>query len=206
MSEKQSVEWTKTARWLHWAAAIAILVLVPAGYIMANSYGNPDPGVHKTHILASQVHQTLGLLLIVLMAFRLLWRLNHPVPVLRAPLPQWQVRLAQIVQWALYGLLLAIPLLGWAALSSLADIPAFGATQIWFFGHDGFGAGGVIPRIVPPVPYDAPQLLNYSSIASAHRWLAYLAGGILTLHILGALRHHFILNDNVLRRMLGKKS
>tara|TARA_R110000787_G_scaffold16887_5_gene53290 strand:+ start:39525 stop:40070 length:546 start_codon:yes stop_codon:yes gene_type:complete len=180
-------------------------VLVPAGYIMANSYGNPDPDVHRVHILASQVHQTLGLLLIALVIFRLFWRLRHPAPALRAAMPDWQLRLARIVQWALYGFLLAIPLLGWAALSSLADVPGFGPTQIWFFGHDGFGAAGMIPRIVPPVPYDAPQLLSYSSIASAHRWLAYIAGGILTFHILGALRHHFILKDNVLRRMLGMK-
>lgn len=206
ISEQQPAGWTATARWLHWTVAIAILVLVPAGYIMANSYGNPDPEVYQTHILASQIHQTLGLLLIALVAVRFLWRLKHPAPALPAGVPQWQARMSRIVQWALYICLIVIPLLGWAALSSLADIPAFGPTQIWFFGHDGFGTGGMIPRLLPAVPYEGSDLLRYSSIASAHRWLAYGAGGILTLHILAALRHHFVLNDNVLRRMLGKQS
>lgn len=206
ISKIQPAAWTSTARWLHWAAAGAILVLVPAGYIMASSYGNPDPEIHQTHVLASQIHQTLGLLLIVLVVVRFVWRLKHPAPVLPAHVPRWQARLSRIVQWALYVCLLIIPLLGWAALSSLADIPAFGPTQIWFFGHDGFGADGMIPRLLPAVPYEGPDLLRYSPIASAHRWLAYIAGGILALHILGALRHHFILKDDILRRMLGMKS
>ncbi|ASK89313.1 cytochrome b [Sphingorhabdus sp. SMR4y] len=205
ISEEQPDSWTPFARWLHWTAAVALLVLVPVGYVMANTYGNPDPGVYRIHILASQIHQTLGLSLIALVIVRFGWRMTHPAPVADTAMAGWQLRLARVVQWALYGFLLVIPLLGWAALSSLADVPGFGPTQIWFFGHDGFGAGGMIPRIVPPVPYDAPQILSYSSLASAHRWLAYVAGAILTLHILGALRHHFILKDNVLRRMLGTK-
>jgi cytochrome b561 len=39
--------------------------------------------------------------------------------------------------------------------------------------------------------------------AQAHELFAYAWIALLILHVAAALRHHFILKDNVLRRMLG---
>ncbi len=204
MSQIQKAGWTKVARWLHWGMALAILVEVPAGFIMAYTYAPPGAPNEALHITASQIHHTLGLLLLAAVLFRMGWRAGHPAPALPSTTPP-SIRIpAGIVQFLLYLLLLLIPLSGWAALSSLADVPGFGATHMWFFTHDGFAPDGWIPRIVPAVPYDGPEMFNYGFFGPMHVWLIYLSGALLALHIVAALRHHFILRDNVLRRMLGQ--
>lgn len=197
--------WNSVAKGLHWIIALAILAEVPAGFAMAWSYGAKDPEGHAWHILMSQIHHTIGLLLIAAVIARIGWRLTHPVP----PLPRGTSRaaalLAHAVQAVLYALLLLVPVTGWAALSALAGAAGYPAPEIWFFGHDGFGPGGLIPHIVTPVAYNSPVLFSYGFFAQAHVWLLIGGAFVLTLHVAGALRHHFILKDNVLRRMLPGK-
>lgn len=194
------------ARWLHWGMALAILIEIPAGYVMAYTYAPPGAPGEALHIAASQTHHTLGLLLLAAVLFRLGWRFTHPAPPLPGGTSATVAFAAHLVQVLLYVLMLAIPLTGYAALSSLADVEGFGPTRLWFFGHDGFGPNGMIPRLVPPVPYDGPQLLGYSLFGPAHRYLIYLGGAVLAVHILAALRHHLALRDNVLNRMLGRQA
>ena len=60
--------WNRTARGLHWAMAALIVIGVPAGYVMTRTYlavikGGPDAALH---IRASQVHHTVGLILLAL--------------------------------------------------------------------------------------------------------------------------------------------
>lgn len=197
--------WTRVARWLHWGMALAILVEVPAGYVMAYTYAPPGGENEALHITASQMHHTIGMLVLAAVLFRLGWRFTHPAPPLPDGLGRFERGAAKAVQALLYALLLVIPLTGWAALSSLADVPGFGATHMWFFAHDGFGPDGLIPRIVEPVPYDGPQFFKYSLFGQSHVWLIYFGGALLALHVLAALRHHYLLRDNVLKAMLGRE-
>jgi len=203
MSNPKTGGWTRVARWLHWGMALAILVEVPAGLVMAWTYAPPGAPNERLHITASQFHHTLGMLLLAAVLFRLGWRFAHPAPPLPAGSSRLEVLLASVVQGLIYALLVLIPLTGWAALSSLADVPGFGPTQMWLFGHDGFGPDGIIPRLVPAVPYGGPDLFKYSLFGQAHVWGIYLGGALLLLHMLAALRHHFVSQNNVLRRMLG---
>ena len=204
MTNSSISNWGRIARWLHWGMAAAIVVEVPAGYLMAYTYGPLGRPNETLHVSAAQLHHTLGLLVLAALLIRVGWGISHPRPPLPATVSKLEARLSALVQFMLYSLLLLIPLSGWAALSSLADIPGFGPTQMWFFGHDGFGPGGLIPRLVPPVPYDSDEMLRYSLFGTAHRWMIYSGGVLLTLHIAAALRHHFLRKDNVLRAMIGK--
>jgi cytochrome b561 len=197
--------WTRTARLLHWGVALAIAGEVPAGLIMSWTYAAKDPSGKHNHILASQVHHTIGLLLIAVVLFRLLWRWRHSAPPLPAATPQWQTRLARLTQALLYGLLLLIPISGWAALSSMAAGAGYPAPSIWFFGHDGFGPGGMIPHIVKPAAWNAPILFNFGFFARIHVWALIVGGALLVLHIAAAFYHHFIRRDGVLARMVGDK-
>lgn len=195
--------WTRTARWLHWVTALAILVEVPAGLAMAWSYGPARNGgaAAELHLRSSQVHHTIGLLVLAAVFARILWRLRHPAPAL----PQGAARFAaRSVQALLYALLLALPLTGWAALSSMAGGAGYPAPPMWFLTHDGFGPGGLIPRIVTPKAWNAPSLFTYGTFAKAHVWLLW--GGLLLLctHVAGALHHHFVRRDSVLARMAGR--
>lgn len=204
MAHTQSAGWTRVARWLHWGMALAILVEVPAGYIMAWTYGPEGDENMFVHITASQIHHTTGMLIFAAVLFRLGWRFTHPAPPMPADASRLERALAHSVQFMLYGLLILIPITGYSAISTLADVAGFGPTHIWFFGHDGFAPDGMIPRLLPALPYDSPKLLTYSLFGPAHVWLVYFGGALLSLHILAALRHHFVLQNNILRRMMGR--
>jgi cytochrome b561 len=205
MAQSGNPGWTRTARMLHWGMALAIAAEVPAGFIMAWTYGAKDVAGQLDHVRASQVHHTLGLLLLAAVLFRLLWRWRHPAPPLPADTPRWQAVLARATQALLYALLLVIPLSGWAALSSMAAGGGYPAPPIWFFTHDGFGPGGMIPHIVPPVAWDAPVLFNFGFFARTHVYALMLGGVLLVLHGSAALLHHFVRRDQVLARMVRNK-
>ena len=83
-----------------------------------------------------------------------------------------------------YGLIIVIPLLGWAMVSaSPYNIP----TVLY----------GEIPWPHLPVPKSA-----FEAFKAAHVWLAFGAVALLALHVAAALKHHYILKDDVLARML----
>jgi cytochrome b561 len=196
--------WTRPARIVHWSTAIAMMVEVPFGFIMAWSYGPAQKNADAAalHIRASQIHHTLGMLLLALVFFRIWWRLGHRAPALPAG-TTGLVRLApRLVQALLYALLMALPLSGWAALSSMAASGGYAAPPMWFFTHNGFGEGGLIPHIVAPKPWNDPGLLTYGIFAQAHVWFVWIGGAALLAHIAGALWHHFVRRDDVLRRMI----
>lgn len=192
--------WGSVSRALHWGFALAILVEVVAGLVMSRTFGSKDPAVAPWHYWTSNVHHTLGLLLLVAAAARATWRLVGPVPAPVRRLGALQEGTGRTIHWLLYALLLVVPLSGWAALSSLADSPSYGRTVLWFFGSNGFDT--VVPRIVPPVPWDSHALFRYSTFARSHRWLLIAGAALLALHVAAALRHHFLLKDDTLRRML----
>ena len=197
--------WNGVAKALHWTIALAIVAEVPAGFAMAWSYSAKDAAGHAWHILTSQIHHTIGMILLAGVIVRLGWRFTHQVPALPHGTGRAATWLAHGVQAALYALLLMIPLTGWGALSALAGGATYPAPSMWFFGHDGFGPGGMIPHLVPALPYDSTALLNYGFFAFSHVYLLMAGAVFLVLHVAGALRHHFVLKDNVLRRMLPGK-
>lgn len=196
--------WTRTTRWLHWGTALAILIEVPAGFTMAWTFldgarGGPLAGLH---LRTSQIHHTLGLILLLATLVRLGWRLRHLAPALPARTTALARVIARGVQVWLYALLLLLPLSGWAALSALGAGGGYPAPEMWFFSHNGFGPGGFIPHIVEPRPWNAPGLVGYGLFAKAHVYMVWVGGMLLTLHFGAALKRHFINRDGVLSRMI----
>jgi cytochrome b561 len=146
-------------------------------------------GLYMTRILPSDtrialyvLHKEIGIVILVLALFRLLWRLSNIVPPLTA-LP-WQERiLARLVHGSLYVLFFAMPITGWM-LSSAAG------KGISFFGLF------TIPRLI--APSESLKLF----FVEAHTYLAYIFIAILFLHIIGTLKHYFIDKNTIMRRML----
>lgn len=199
-----STQWTLTARLLHWGTALAVAVEVPAGLVMTWTYLASTKGgeAAEAHIRASQVHHTLGFMLLAATFARIWWRLRHPAPALPEGTGAASRLASRMVQAVLYALLLVLPLSGWAALSAMAGGAGYAAPSIWFFAHDGFAPGGWIPHIVSPRAWNAPGLLTYGTFARIHVYGAWIGAGALMLHIAGALHHHFVRRDGVLLRML----
>ena len=195
MQENTDSKWGSRAKWLHWLIAFMILVEVPVGFVMAQTYGAQftNENMANLHNLMAQVHITNGFLILMLVTYRLTWRFKNPVPGLPASLETYQKWLARLTHWFLYTLLLVMPLSGWAANSALGDTEQFGITEIWFFAWD------IVPPIVPQLPLE--HQFGFSFYATTHRYALYTSGVVLGLHLLAAVWHQFVRKDNILLRM-----
>ncbi len=169
--------YTRTAIVLHWLVALLILTALPLGLTMTEMPLSPQ----KLKFYAW--HKWLGVTVFGLVVLRLAWRAVHPPPPLPESVPAWQRSAAHALHWALYALMLVIPLAGWLMSS------AKGFQTVYL---------GVLP---------IPDLLPKNEalgerLADVHAWLAYALIALLVVHVAAALKHHFIDRDDVLRRML----
>lgn len=177
MSDRSNTRYGAVAQAFHWVTALLVLV--------AFLYG---PGGSEDRVYAAardfdrQLHETLGLCVLGLVALRLLWRMldTRPQPVQGA---RWMSLAAKGVQAALYVLLFAVPL------------TAIGGA--WLEGHPlTLLAGLKIPSPVAAL-HDTGAV-----IAEVHTWLGDAILWLAGLHAAAALFHHFLLRDGVLVSML----
>lgn len=180
----ESARYTSVAVALHWAIAVLILGNIAGGLFMHNL-----PNASPVKFDLYQLHKSFGLSILMLTVFRLGWRLTHTAPPLPAATPGWQRIGARAAHWAFYGLMLVIPLTGWAMVSvSPLEIPT------WLF--------GVVP--VPHMPFFAgvaDRAAMEDLLAEVHEYLAFGMLGLFVLHLGAALKHHFLDRDGVLQSM-----
>jgi cytochrome b561 len=183
--------WGSLARGLHWSVVTLAIIQIPLGFYMVEVYEEYT----KTYaddtlvIRTSMGHHTIGLLILTIAVFRLVWRLSNQTPGLPGGLKTYQRFLARFTHVFLYVLMIVYPLSGWAALSAYE-----GEFPIFFFGWDN------VPHIVPQVAEG--ELFDYPFFAGIHRYLWRIGGLLLGLHVFGALWHQYVLGDGILRRML----
>ncbi|MGB8326254.1 MAG: YceI family protein [Steroidobacteraceae bacterium] len=171
-----TVRWGGITQLFHWG----IVALVLTQFVLALSADGAAPA-RKLALLAR--HKSIGITILALAALRLLWRWMNPVPPLPPTLQPWERRLAHCTHIALYALLFAVPFAGWL-MSSAKNYPVswFGLVQL--------------PNFV------APSASSFHYLNAMHHFLGYTLAGVAVVHLLGALKHHFIYRDTVLRRML----
>ena len=128
------------------------------------------------------VHKSIGLTVLALTLGRIAWRLAHPAPPLSADVKPWERLSAHASHFALYALMLGLPLTGWALASGAKRYPLK-----WFGQFD--------------VPYLPVSPGTAETAYSLHGLFGWAMIGLLALHVGAALRHHFLLRDNVLARM-----
>jgi cytochrome b561 len=178
-AEARPERWSGLIISLHWAAGAVILALLALGWIMI--YGGLDSAA--TFDLY-QWHKSLGFAALALTAPRLAARLVSSSPPAPAS-PRWERRIAAVTQGSLYILAICVILSGWLVVST-SPLPV----PTRFF--DLF----VIPNIARP----DPRL--FADAALAHRLAAWGMAFLIALHVAGALKHHFVDGDDVLKRML----
>ncbi|HUK59898.1 MAG TPA: cytochrome b [Stellaceae bacterium] len=129
------------------------------------------------------LHLSFGILILVLVMARLVWRLGHPVPLISDNVPRWQRQAAQVTHGIFYVLLMLLPLMGWANASARGwTIEVFGIF--------------VLPHILPAGSAIGQRL------GDVHTFTAYVLLSLAGLHVAAAMYHHFWLRDRVLSRML----
>jgi cytochrome b561 len=169
--------WGALSKALHWIVVILIILqFVLAAWAKSLPRG---PGM----VEAWGWHKSFGMTILMLAVIRLTWRLVNPTPDLTAETKPWERVLAKISHLLLYGLIFAMPLTGWM-MSSAKNFPVS-----WFKVFQW-------PDLVAPDP-DFSRLME-----STHHALFKVLVVIALLHIAGALKHHFIDKNDVLKRML----
>ena len=170
---------------LHWIIALGILVQIAMGLVMVH-LSIPI----ETKFQFYQLHKSIGITILFAAALRVLWRLTHRPPPLPETMPWLEKTAASSTHFLLYAFMLALPFTGWIVVSvSPYNIP----TVLY----------GLIPW--PDLPWFSTLADKQAADTIAefiHDWLGYIIICLLALHVLAALRHHFFLRDNILRRML----
>ena len=170
--------WGSLSKALHWI----IVVLIINQWIIAERAAQLPPKSLAV-LKALWWHKSFGITILVLAGIRLAWRWMNPVPDLTAETRPWERVLAKISHVLLYALIFAMPLSGWAMSSAHNySVSWFGLFQL--------------PNFVSPDHELAERLEDL------HGALFITLVVVAALHIAGALKHHFIDRNDVLRRML----
>lgn len=173
--------YTRTAKILHWLVALFILANFTIGLRMERFPGYAHTSPEWNDILFW--HGSIGALVLWLAVARLIWRAGHQPPSLPSTLPAWQVWAAHGVHVLLYGMMLALPLSGYAHRVA-------GNHPVNFFGLWNW------PSLFSP---DEPSRILFGTI---HVSLAFGLGGLLFLHFGAVLKHLVINRDGVAQRMM----
>jgi cytochrome b561 len=176
MVRNSTAAWGWPAILLHWIAALVILVLLVHGWWMVHMTPRPERLANYTW------HAALGYDFMALLVLRLLWRWANPVPTLPDGLQRWERIAAHAGHFGLYLLMFAASISGWAVAATFR-------TPI---------TKDLLGLTLPQIVSDRAFRNFYEE---SHVVLSYLLAALVVVHILGALRHHFVKHTDVMRRM-----
>lgn len=160
----------------HWLIAAIVISMLAGSFFLDDL-----PAQYQS--LAYTLHKSFGLTVLFLMVARFFWMQFSGKPVLPVTVPWWQKILSRLVQYGLYVFLLCMAFSGWIMSVAANKVP------IYF---------GLFRASLPIIPDKAlAKLMNQS-----HKTIAWVLIALITMHIIGALKHHFFDKDNVLKRML----
>src|SRR6187397_328689 len=168
--------WGSLSKAFHWL----IVLLIINQWLIAER-ADELKGLAKLEALAW--HKSFGMTVLMLAVLRLVWRLMNPTPELATETKPWERVLAKISHALLYALIFAMPLTGWM-MSSAKNYPVS-----WF-------------RLFQFPDLVAPAEQTFHRMHDVHHLLFNVLVGVALLHVAGALKHHFIDRNDVLKRML----
>ena len=165
------------AQGFHWITAAFVLATIGIALYMTGLPLSPEK------IKVYNLHKSIGVSILSLTLLRLLWRLACPAPALPAEMPSWERAAARVSHVSIYAILLTQPVVGivhsWSASFPVVVFGLF-----------------TLPGLTGPDP-DLKERLE-----TLHSTLGWTFIALICLHVLAALRHHFVVKDAILRRML----
>ena len=171
-----TIEYSPAAKWMHWLIAIVIFLMIWLGLQQAGMEKGPE----KTDLRA--LHESIGLIALTLMTVRIVWRFLDGVPAYPDGMPAWQRATSTLVHWGIY---LAV----FAQLISGPLTVATGGNALPFFG---------LFSISLPIAENSDAHHFWEEV---HEFAWAIIAALLIVHVLGALYNHFVLKNDVLRRM-----
>jgi cytochrome b561 len=169
------------ARATHWLLAALAVIVIAFGW--ASEAAARDTPARQSLLL---LHRSLGLTILALVLFRILWRVRHPSPPLPATVGRMQQLFAHLTQAGLEAVFVAMPLAGWTNAAAAGHaISLFGIVSI------------------PPLLAVNGRLSQLAiAVHLLGQYFVYLLVG---LHLAGALDHAMLRRDGVLDRMLPRR-
>ncbi len=189
--------YTKTAIVLHWLIAIFIALMFVLGWYMAElpkeapkqmAYDLFDLGIYTWQVAEEvsprtfyfNLHKSLGLTVLALIVFRILWRITHTPPAALSSYKAIEKKVAKATHHSLYLLMLAVPVTGLTmAINSKYGVKWFGIDVI---------AG-----------LDNKPVRDF--FECTHEFVGIVLLVLIGIHLLGALKHKFIDKDDTMSRM-----
>ncbi len=171
-----STDYGSLAKALHWLVAIGIFALIYFGLEQAGM----ERGDERSRIRF--IHASIATITLILMTIRIIWRFMNDVPAHPEGMSGPQRMISSVVHWGLYITVFA-QLIAGAIMAGTGGkgIPVFGLFAI-------------------PVPvaenHDAHEWWE-----EVHEFAWKPVAALLILHILGALYNHFVVKNDVLRRI-----
>ncbi len=111
-----ATHWGLVSRLLHWFMAIAIIFMFGLGLTMVNMRLSP------MKLEMFMLHKSVGILLLVIVTLRIIWRILNPAPRPPRSFSKLLVRTVFAGQLFMYILMLCIPISGWL-INSAANFP-----------------------------------------------------------------------------------
>ncbi|HVI58230.1 MAG TPA: cytochrome b [Luteimonas sp.] len=170
--------WGPVSQLLHWLIVLLILLMAIVGLTMVELPKTPK------YFWVYTLHKSVGITVLALVLLRIGWRLYAGAPKPVPGTPKWQERIATLTHWALYALILAMPLSGWLfdSASGLRPFRLYGLVAM--------------PKLV------APDEAIRDVAGDAHELMFWVLVALVALHAAAAFHHHIFRNDATLLRML----
>jgi cytochrome b561 len=166
---------TPLQRLLHWLMAVCILAMLFIGVGMVST-------IMPKYLSLVSIHKPLGVAILVLALIRLAVRLRSGAPPLPLDLPEPMKLAAILSHYALYALMIGMPLIGWAMMSAAAyPIVLYGGVHL------------------PPILPQNDTL--HALLWDAHFYLAFAFFALILMHIAAALFHALVRRDGVFETM-----
>lgn len=178
MSRTAKTKYSGLAMALHWLIAVLVIVTWQAT-VAAEAAPNREA---RSEIMGN--HFALGVVIFSFVAIRLIWRLMNPPPAPVAGHAGWERTLSKVTHYAMYTLLLVMPLAGWFAMSSFDS-----AISVW----------GLFE--VPKLPVPVNEALG-EQIFEVHAVAGITLLVLIAVHVLATLKHTLIDKDGTIFRML----
>jgi cytochrome b561 len=191
------MRYTRTAVILHWLIGLGLIAMLFFGWWMTDlpregpesaSFDLFNWGIYTVQLSEAvsprtfyfNLHKSIGFTLLLLVAFRVLWRILHHPPALLPTLRQWERKLATATHHLLYLLMVLMPVSGLIM------------TLYSKYGLKWFGI-----KVLPGL--DDKNIREI--FMGLHEWFGIILAVVIAVHVLGALKHKFIDKDATMSRM-----
>ncbi|POR48466.1 cytochrome b561 [Paraburkholderia eburnea] len=178
LSVKPAGRYSGVAMLLHWLIAALIVWGFALGWVMTDI-----PGFTPTKLRYFSWHKWIGVTVLALVLVRILWRATHAAPALPRTMHGWEKGAAHLGHFALYLLMVAIPVSGYL-YSSAAGI------QVVYLG------------IWPLPTLIGPDTALKGVLRTVHVTLDYALLAVVVLHVAAVVKHQWLDRQNILARML----